>query len=395
MSIREISQNLKSFRMSEESNNVSIDTVTLLQEIRELRQRLDDGESRPKRSSDLMPEVCIRKDPANTQGKLKPTKFPVYGGDKSMYPAWRRGVLAALKMDWNTFGYTDSRVFLMIYKALEGKAQRQASAFFESGGPDGEEKPEDFIRFLDRSNWDTTRIVRARNQLNRMKMGLHQRWNSFFPLWENKLTEAFGNSWPDETKITMLRGTLNPTLRTALANNHLIPSDDYFEWTRIVSQIAQQHDELQEGPVWMENTTQASNKGRQTVRDNQEYYSPPAAMRERTTSGRHSGLVGDLDHDGDMFMGGINTTNVLRNPDGKPLRAKWKSREQIDQLRRAGRCFRCELKGCNTAICRLLPAQKPRAKGPVISHVTLDNLDPSLYEIVENVASADEAVTEN
>ena len=55
-----------------------------------------------------------------------------------------------------------------------------------------------------------------------MRMGNKQRWNSFIPQLANKLTEAHGDQWPDDVKISLLKGTLNYTLRSALANNHLL-----------------------------------------------------------------------------------------------------------------------------------------------------------------------------
>lgn len=75
-------------------------------------------------------------------------------------------------------------------------------------------------------------------------MGARQRWNSFFSQLTNKLTEAHGDGWPDEVKISLLKFKLNPALKIALANNHLLPLGNYYEWLRIVGQIAQQHDEL-------------------------------------------------------------------------------------------------------------------------------------------------------
>lgn len=59
----------------------------------------------------------------------------------------------------------------------------------------------------------------------------------FFPVWNYKLIEYHGDNWPDETKITMLRGALSKNLGSALASNHLVPSDDYFEWIRIVGNL--------------------------------------------------------------------------------------------------------------------------------------------------------------
>ncbi|KAI0991106.1 hypothetical protein K3495_g17081, partial [Podosphaera aphanis] len=85
-----------------------MDLNTLAQELRELRQRVDDGALLPAPPADAMPEVRILKDPARVNSKRDPTTFPTYSGDKTTYPAWRRAVISALKMDWNTFEYTDS-----------------------------------------------------------------------------------------------------------------------------------------------------------------------------------------------------------------------------------------------------------------------------------------------
>lgn len=353
----------------------------LRQEIRELRQRLDDAPVTSNIVGSVMPGVTIIKDPALKTESLKPTTFPTYDGDKTNYGAWRRAVLSILRMDWNTFSYTDSRVFLMIYKALEGKAQRQAGAYFESGGLHGKERPEDFISFLDRSNWDSTRVTRARNELNEMKMGARQRWNSFFPLWANKLTEAQGDNWPGETKITMLKGCLNHTLRVALASNHLLPENDFYEWTGIVSQIALQHDELSKESYRQSVYGKESQGGLKTISTHgtgMEALNVPS--REWTRSGWEKGIAGDMDSSGDTFMAGVNKIGVSSGHGGGTLISKWKSPEKIDQLRRERRCYRCERKGCNTKVCPLGPAEKPKnKKGPHVNIADFSSIDPSLY----------------
>ena len=75
-------------------------------------------------------------------------------------------------------------------------------------------------------------------------MGLKQKWSQFYCQWANKLTEAAGDIWLDDVKISLLRTTLNMNLKLALASNHLIPDDDFSEFVQIVSKIAQQHDEI-------------------------------------------------------------------------------------------------------------------------------------------------------
>ena len=79
-------------------------------------------------------------------------------------------------------------------------------------------------------------------------------------------------------------------------------------------------------------------------------------------------------------MGGVNAARVLRSPNGKPLRSKWKSPEQIKKLRDEGKCFRCERKRCNTKICRLLLAKKPEPQITSINVNEISELDPEVYE---------------
>ena len=67
-----------------------------------------------------------------------------------------------------------------------------------------------------------------------MRMGKNQQWSNFFAQWANKLTGADGDRWPDDVKISQLRGKLNMQLRRAIANNHLLLNDDYLEWLKIV-----------------------------------------------------------------------------------------------------------------------------------------------------------------
>lgn len=92
------------------SPSSSIDTNTLMQGIRELRRRLDDGPVLPTYVGNRMPSVIIKKNPASNPAVAKRTKSPRYSGDKVTYLAWRRAVFSILKTDWNTFEYTDSKV---------------------------------------------------------------------------------------------------------------------------------------------------------------------------------------------------------------------------------------------------------------------------------------------
>lgn len=183
--------------------------------------------------------MIIEKDPPQNENvNIKPTKLPEFHGNRAKYPAWRAAVLDTLRMDWLVFGYDNSIVFLMIYNALKSTARIKAGSFYENGGVNSTRDPEDFIEFLDRLYMDSTRVSRANTELHSMKMKENQRWPDFYASWSNKLTEARGDFWPDDNKISMLQSALNKKLVTALAGNHLLPDNDFHEWVQIVNKIA-------------------------------------------------------------------------------------------------------------------------------------------------------------
>lgn len=373
------------------------DVDDLRREIRELRQRLDDAPAPALQSEGSLPEVIILKDPPTRNPNLKPNSFPIYDGDRATYPAWRRAVLSALRIDWLTFGYTNSRVFLMIYKALDGKAQRQAATYFESGGLGGLERPEDFIAFLDRGNWDQTRISRARSELNELRMGPRQRWSQFYSRWCNKLTEASGDSWPDGVKISLLRTAMNTTLKVALASNHLIPENDYTEYVRIVSKIAQQYEEITKNPGFNQRLSLVKSEEEKDTMEAPSQIEPKETIRGWGRSGIEKGPVGGLDKTGDTFMGGINSAEILRGPNGKRLRAKWKSHDQIMKLKEEGRCYRCERRGCSTRVCKILPAINPNAIRKNVKIASVEPLNPELFleDDSEEERTVNERLSEN
>ncbi|RKF65271.1 hypothetical protein GcC1_123024, partial [Golovinomyces cichoracearum] len=95
--------------MSFKTSGRDIDVDDLMRELMELRQRLDDFSPSTYSTDCTMPEVVIKKIPAQKIDGLKPTMFPVYDGDRQTYPAWRKAIRSVLKIDRNTSKYTDSR----------------------------------------------------------------------------------------------------------------------------------------------------------------------------------------------------------------------------------------------------------------------------------------------
>ena len=108
----------------------------------------------------------------------------------------------------------------MIYNSLKGNALERAGPFYEAGGVEDTRDPEDFIEFLDRLYLDATRVSQANVELHAMKMRENERWAEFFASWSNKLTEARGDFWPDQNKISMLQ---NATLPILVLSNPTLP----------------------------------------------------------------------------------------------------------------------------------------------------------------------------
>lgn len=160
-------------------------------------------------------------------------------------------------------------------------------------------------------------MARAICQLYEMKMGQDQKWSSFYPEWTSKLTEAIGDQWPNETKISLLTSALNNTLRMALASNHLTPDDDFFEFSKIVSKIAHQHEEVSKLTSNYKHIDFQKRQNHNSHENNSDIYEDLNQARKNSKFGRERDVIGNLDRDGDTYMGGINSAKILRGPNGK------------------------------------------------------------------------------
>lgn len=259
-------------------------------------------------------KVIIEKDPPKEFGvKLKPTNLPEFNGSRVRYPAWRTAVLDTFRMDWNLFGYDNSRAFLMIYNSLKGGALERAGPFYEAGRINMTRNPEDFIEFLDRLYLDTTRVSQANLDLHSMKMKETERWADFLATWSKKLTEARGDFWPDENKISMLQNAMNKKLTRALIGNHLLPDDDFSEWTRIVNKIGQQVERAEKKAGWplgwvdFESSEHSSGPRREAFRKDMNRGPSERSNGSKVLAEMEQPAV---DSSGDTIMGGVNSARI-------------------------------------------------------------------------------------
>lgn len=196
----------------------------------------------------------------------------------------------------------------------------------------------------------------------------------------------------------MLRNALNETIRRALSGNHLLPRDDYAEWVGIVGQVSQQ---VEEFATHGRRVAQRENleRGANNTRNFQQPIS-----RDR---GRYAGRISQgrpYDGQGDVIMGGVNTARLRQPSDNEyglnqyaqqpappNRRSRWKTPDEIRQLRSENRCYRCGRKGCNTRVCRVLPAINPVGNNVRTNAVTLDPIDEGVYEEHEGYYAAGQA----
>ncbi|KAI0991623.1 hypothetical protein K3495_g16564, partial [Podosphaera aphanis] len=160
-----------------------------------------------------------------------------------------------------------------------------------------------------------------------------KRWADFFASWSNKLTEARGDFWADENKISMLENAISKRLTQALAGNHLLPDNDFSEWVRIVNKIATQVERADKKLGWASgpqyrSSGQNPNTGKEGICEDStnEPVTYQQNLDDTTRPNFRVGQVADLDASGDTIMGGINAANV-----GKKIRAraKWKTSSEL------------------------------------------------------------------
>lgn len=100
-----------------------MDDIDGIDNLIQLRKLVDKFPVPAPPSKGALAKVVIRKDPPRKNASIKQTSIPLHGGDWTTYLAWRRAILSALRIDWNTFKYSSFRVFSRVYKVIEGKAK--------------------------------------------------------------------------------------------------------------------------------------------------------------------------------------------------------------------------------------------------------------------------------
>jgi hypothetical protein len=253
---------------------------------------------------------------------------PTFKGSRGDWPVWRMAIENKLLVDSEAIG-DDRACLLYVYSRLEGNASKNTVAFMQHRRQDG--SPHDLILYLDNIYGDPNLKKRATQRLREMKQGTKQSFAKFLPKFEKEFADSGAMTWPEDAKISILTGSLNLTMRTALAYRDA--PGTFADLILLLRRIDTDFDLL------------ATEVKRQTSGDEgwpNRSRSPAADQMDWTPT--------------------TKANRTRSSEEGRSRRAKWVEKDEMDRRREEGLCFRCGRENCQVSTCPLLPAIKPDAK---------------------------------
>jgi hypothetical protein len=266
----------------------------------------------------------------------KALPFPEkFDGNRNKFPAWKQQMIDKLEIDADIIG--GPREMWYAVNSCLGDAPKDAVSTYYASGATIEYPVRGFILYLEAIFGDPNRAERAARKLRTMRQGEFQNFATFFPKFEQTLSEAGGASWPPDAKLALLEGTLNERLRMALVSVDL--PKDYNPWVNKVYEVS--------------GRLEAVNANR-----------PRSALATRSAAPRGRGAA--TDHEGDTRMTGVAAATSSKGT-ARQQRAKWVSEEEMKKRRDEGRCLRCGNQACRINRCPLLPATRPARAAAAIT----------------------------
>ncbi|THC88328.1 hypothetical protein EYZ11_012226 [Aspergillus tanneri] len=296
--------------------------------------------------------------------KTKLPDPPLFGGNRSDWPAWRMTMINKLHKDGHTIGDQQSQLNY-VYARLEKNAWRNVTTYVrESQG--GRAGPHDLLNYLNRIYGDTNLAARAALRLENLRQGENTSWSKFLPLFEREFADAEAITWPENSKHRGVPATFNETIDR-------------------LNEISLDHEIYDlEPPV-----KQAPGAPTQAQNDHDAMEWTPTGVK----------------------INAVKPRPPITNPDGYPStrpedrdllgkRAKWMPVEEINQRRVEKRCIRCGRSGCWLNRCPLKaavnPAHQQRSypREPRVSTTTLKDRPPRrvTFATVEETPTSDEEV---
>ncbi|KAJ6437630.1 AAA family ATPase [Purpureocillium lavendulum] len=236
---------------------------------------------------------------------------------------------------------TDNDKFTYIYSRLGGKAANiMVASYVEKQEVNGYTH-QDFLDHLRACFDNPHRQTDALNEMRKLRQG-NTAYIVHLRKYENLLAESGAWDWDDAAKVSMFKDTLADPLRETIAANALnLRDDEWTSWTRSVGRLATEQEYLRRKTPPKSTTTGTTANATEN------------AMEWEATTTTHVNKAATKAPDP---KGGY-----AKGANGKVLRAKWVSKEELEERKRKGLCFRCGGSGHAYTHCKFAPAIRPVA----------------------------------
>jgi TolA-binding protein len=149
-----------------------------------------------------------------------PEKF---AGHQFTWDTWYPSIQAKLRIDGEAIGGPEAQ-FFYVYGRLEGKIQALVSPQLQAAQDNEDYDPQELLKQLARLHDDPNKVRDAEDKLQSLKQE-EDHLATFLAKFERLLYKAKANTWPDNTKIALLRRGLNKSARARLDTQIIVPED--------------------------------------------------------------------------------------------------------------------------------------------------------------------------
>ena len=248
--------------------------------------------------------------------------------DESMYPQFRGGLEAKLRIDALAIGQEDEQVWYAI-DCLKGVAAKRIYPWVEFAKDTAQFTVHELFEQMDLAFADPQKGAKAVTKINKIKQG-NRPFREFLQEFEETLLVANGWNWADAIKKGLLKAGLSGEL-----TDRLIGKEEPTDYASYCAGIRRVADDLQ---AWKDTRRFRTRPGLQLSRSSQ------AAVES-------------------MDWEPTRATEVAaartRRPSTEGLRAKWVSKEVRTQRWETGACLRCGSRSHMQENCGLRPARPP------------------------------------
>lgn len=270
-------------------------------------------------------------------GKALPTLLEFYG-DADKLDSWLQQARAKIEVDY--YGCTEYVKFWALNGSLRGKALRRMDAWVREYGTPELANGHAFLQRVEFVFRDPQAKERAQRKLDAFRQG-SKPFLEVFTEWQSLLLEAGGGSWPDDAKKVSLDRILSDELVRAMIT---VPSQPDFE--SYCSILKETDDKLR---AYKARTTRRDFQGASRTSNNQVNDTPRQVTVPSKQQMTRKASVESMDWEPSSAKAA--TTSAKR--------AKWVTKEELDDRRRTRRCFRCGASSHQVRECPYGPAQRP------------------------------------